>query len=156
MKLSNAKVVFTEESLVDTLIEATKLENHDIKIVVFGNASNAIPFSKVLENHRKSDVDNFECTPVDNVYDTAIIAYSSGTTGLPKGVQISHYACLYHAVFSENLKICNIPLWMTPYFWITGMQLTLNSAINYYKRLLYPKFEEEMMCKIIERYKVRS
>ncbi|XP_046833279.1 4-coumarate--CoA ligase 1-like [Vespa crabro] len=154
MKLSNPKVVFTEENLVETLIEAAKLENHDIKIVVFGKTSNAIPFSKVLEDHKKSDVDNFECSPVDNVYDTAIIAYSSGTTGLPKGVQISHYACLYQAVFTEDTKICNIRLWMTPYFWITGILLTLKSTINYYKRFLYPKFEEEMMCKIIEKYKV--
>ncbi|KAL2729446.1 4-coumarate--CoA ligase 1-like [Vespula squamosa] len=153
MKLSSAKIIFTEESLVDMLIEAANLENHDIKIVVFGNTSNAIPFSKVLQDHRKCDVDNFECTSVNNVYDTAIIAYSSGTTGLPKGVQISHYACLY-AVSSENLGVCNIPLWMTSYFWITGLQLTLNSTINYCKRLLYPKFDEEMMCKIIEKYKV--
>ncbi|KAF7387342.1 hypothetical protein HZH68_013019 [Vespula germanica] len=97
-----------KESLVDSLIETTKLENHDIKIVVFGKASNAIPFSKILRGHRKCDVNNFECTSVDNVHDTAIIAYSSGTTGFPKGVQIFYYSCLY-TVFSENLGVCNIP-----------------------------------------------
>lgn len=94
MKLSREKIVSTEESLVDSLIEAAKLENHDIKIVVFDKASNAIPFPKILQDHRKCDVNNFECTSVDNVHDTAIIAYSSGTTGFPKGVQIFHYSCL--------------------------------------------------------------
>ncbi|KAL2747716.1 4-coumarate--CoA ligase 1-like [Vespula maculifrons] len=128
MKLSREKIVSTEESLVDSLIEAAKLENHDIKIVVFDKALNAIPFSKILQDHRKCDANNFECTSVNNVHDTAIIAYSSGTTGFPKGVQIFHYSCLY--------------------------ALKLNSTINYCIRLLYPKFDEEMMCKIIEKYKI--
>nr|KAF7409341.1 hypothetical protein H0235_014193 [Vespula pensylvanica] len=43
---------------------------------------------------------------------------------------------------------------LSPYFLMSGVLLTLNSIVNYYSRLLYPTFEEEMAYKIIEKYKV--
>ncbi|XP_046833712.1 uncharacterized protein LOC124430758 [Vespa crabro] len=154
MKLSGAKIVFADESSVGIMLEAAKLENHDIKVVVFGKASNALPFAKVLEGHNKSDVEKFECTQVGNIQDTAAILYTSGTTGLPKGVKISHSALLCNALLPSYIKGDIVPLWMTPYFWISGVLLTLSSVVNHTRRLLYPSFDEEMTCKIIEKYKV--
>lgn len=153
MKLSGAKVVFADESSISTILEAAKLDNNDIKVVVFGKASNALPFSKVLEGHSKSEVENFECAQIDNIHDTAALLYSSGTTGPPKGVTISHFSLLCNLILG-GLGTNGIPLWLSSYFWISGVLLTLSCVVNYCKRLLYPKFEEEMTCKIIEKYKV--
>ncbi|XP_043678710.1 4-coumarate--CoA ligase 1-like isoform X1 [Vespula pensylvanica] len=154
MKLSGAKIVFADENSVNTILEAAKLDNNNIKVVVFGKISNVLPFSKVLEGHSKSDVENFECAQIDNIHDTAALLYSSGTTGLPKGVTISHFALLCNLVINVNWGIEGIPLWLSSYFWISGVLLTLKCTVNYCKRLLYPKFEEETTCKIIEKYKV--
>ncbi|KAL2747727.1 4-coumarate--CoA ligase 1-like [Vespula maculifrons] len=153
MKLSGAKIVFADENSVNTILEAAKLDNNNIKVVVFGKASNVLPFSKVLEGHSKSDVENFECAQIDNIHDTAALLYSSGTTGLPKGVTISHFAFLCNLIINGNWGIEGIPLWLSSYFWISGVLLTLKCTVNYCKRLLYPKFEEETTCKIIEKYK---
>ena len=63
--------------------EAAKLQ-----IVVLGIASGAVPFDMVLApaavRYRTAEAD-WKTT-------TAVLLYSSGTTGFPKAVQISHYA----------------------------------------------------------------
>lgn len=154
LTLSGAKIAFANEDSVNTLLEAAKLENYDLKVVVFGNAPNAVPFSKVLEGHSKSDVEKFQCTPVNDTHQTAAILYSSGTTGLSKGVQISHYALLSNFLLLKGLRMDGVPLWFSNYFWISGVLCTLNCIVNYTTRIIYPKFEEEIMCKLIEKYKV--
>ncbi|XP_047362961.1 4-coumarate--CoA ligase 1-like isoform X1 [Vespa velutina] len=154
MKLSGAKIVFADENSVRTILEAAKLDNNNIKVVVFGKASNVLSFAKVLEGHSKSEVENFECAQIDNIHDTAALLYSSGTTGLPKGVTISHFALLCNLIISNNIRTDGIPFWVSSYFWISGVLLTLSCIVNYCQRLLYPTFEEEMTCKIIEKYKV--
>ncbi|XP_043502062.1 4-coumarate--CoA ligase 1-like [Polistes fuscatus] len=154
MKLSGAKIVFADENSVDTILEAAKLENHDIKIVVFGESSNALPYSKILDGYSKLDVNNFECTPVDNVHDSAVLLYSSGTTGPPKAVLLSHFSFLCNLSLPNGFNVEGIPLWFSQYFWITGVLATLSGISKYCVKLLYPKFEEEMACKIIEKYKV--
>ncbi|XP_015173331.1 PREDICTED: 4-coumarate--CoA ligase 1-like [Polistes dominula] len=154
MKLSGAKIVFANENSVDKILEAAKLENHDIKIVVFGESSNAIPYSKILNSNCNLDVNNFECTEIDNVHDSAVLLYSSGTTGPPKAVLISHFVFLYNVISPYGFNVEGIPLWFSQYFWITGVLLTLSGIANYCVKLLYPQFEEEMVCQIIEKYKV--
>lgn len=154
MKLSGAKIVFANENSVNTIREAAKLDNNDIKIVVLGEHPYALPFSKVIEGHKKIDVDNFQCTTIENINDTATILYSSGTTGPSKGVQLSHFVFLYHLTMPGGLNTDGRPLWLSSYFWISGVLLTMSCLVNYCKRFLYPKFDEEMTCKIIEKYKI--
>lgn len=118
MILSGAKIVFADESSVSTILKAVKLDNNDIKVVVFDKASNALPFSKVLKGHNKSDLENFECAQND-IHDTAALLYSSGSTGLPKGVITSHFSLLYTLTIPNGFKVEKIPLCMSGYFWIS-------------------------------------
>ncbi|XP_015173344.1 PREDICTED: 4-coumarate--CoA ligase 1-like [Polistes dominula] len=154
MKLSGAKIVFADESSVNTIKQAADSDKNDITIVVFGENLKAIPFSKIVDGHKKFDIDNFHCTTIDDNHDTAMILYSSGTTGPSKGVQLSHFVFLYHLLNPGGLTTDGLPLWLSSYFWISGVLLTLNCLVNHCKRFLYPTFEEEMTCKIIEKYKI--
>ena len=56
-------------------------------IISNGGGDGCIPFSQLLSDDGSALPDQVVISPWE---DTAIIAYSSGTTGLPKGVMLTH------------------------------------------------------------------
>lgn len=55
--------------------------------MVIGTADGYRPFSSVLEDDGKAFPESVHIDPLE---DLAVLPYSSGTTGLPKGVMLTH------------------------------------------------------------------
>ncbi|EAT46114.1 AAEL002658-PB [Aedes aegypti] len=84
----------------------------------------------------------------------AIILCSSGTTGLPKGVCLSHAHLIENDVFAEELNAGPI-FNFSALFWATGMFAVLTSLYNQRPRVITSKaFNEETLIDVIEKYKV--
>ncbi|NQU13991.1 MAG: AMP-binding protein [Desulfobacteraceae bacterium] len=64
--------------------------------------------------------------------DLALLQYTSGTTGLPKGAMITHYSLLHNTVGSavwNNIAGDDIHLSVLPFFHVTGMMHSMNMPI---------------------------
>ncbi|OZJ06190.1 hypothetical protein BZG36_01006 [Bifiguratus adelaidae] len=96
-----------------------------------------------------------------NPDDTAFLVYSSGTTGLPKGVMISHrnlISCICQAiVFGSARKEQDdeVRIGFLPFYHIYGLNNVLTgSTVTGAPVVIMPKFDLEHFLTCIERYKV--
>lgn len=97
---------------------------------------------------------------IDPSEDVAVLPYSSGTTGLPKGVMLTHRSiatnlaqtdALYHPAEGERV------LAVLPFFHIYGLAALLNQPLRCGATVVVlPRFELEQFCRTIEEQKVQA
>lgn len=154
LRLTTPKVIFCSEKSVDVVLSAIKEQKCNPTIVIFGKHVDAISFFDILKNCNDVEVVNFRYVELDNIKKTACILHSSGTTGMPKGVELSNYGLLV-AIQESVLDVANAPsLWFSSLYWLSGTAMNLNVIAQGGLAILYPEFNEEMTCQLIEKYKV--
>ena len=123
------------------------------EIYVVGEAEGAIPFSDVS----KSDGD-LPAAIVDTAKDTVALLYSSGTTGLPKGVMLTHQNLVANIEQTAAVGIYgedDVALCLLPFFHLFGLQVLLNLGLATGATLVVlPRFEIESFLTAVERYGV--
>lgn len=93
IKIVSPKMIFVS-SAATTLIEKACAETKcEPDIVVFGTTDRHKKFSEFLKRNNEEIL--FKPVRVADLQQPAFIYFSSGTTGFPKGIQISHHAILY-------------------------------------------------------------
>ena len=92
--------------------------------------------------------------------DLALLPYTSGTTGLPKGCVHLHKSIMHNAVASSlwgNGAADNVTLAVVPMFHITGMVSVMHAAIYMGATLLVmPRWDRDLAGRLISRYKVTT
>ncbi|XP_012526208.1 4-coumarate--CoA ligase 1 [Monomorium pharaonis] len=154
LEITSPKMIFCSEKSVDVVLSAIKAKNFKSIVVVFGKHISATSFSDILKNCNDAEAANFCYIKLDNIKQTACIMHSSGTTGMPKGIELSNYAML---TFSQtnNMNVTNAPsLWYSSLYWMTGIIMNFCGIVQGFKAILYPEFDEEMTCRLIEKYKI--
>ncbi|KAL6261340.1 hypothetical protein P5V15_006438 [Pogonomyrmex californicus] len=154
LELMMPKAIFCSEKSVNVILSAIKKTKCNPTVVVFGNHPDAISFSNILKECSDEEVINFHYIEPDDTKKTACIAFTSGTTGMPKGVEVSNYSMLL--ILQENIvNMTNLRLlWFSPLYWMSGLLLNLYAIIDGATAILYPEFDEEMTCRLIEKYKI--
>lgn len=102
------------------------------------------------------EIKNDFCRPVkvDGENDIAFIVCSSGTTGPPKAVCVSH-ASLAFNIGDSFVNHQQIMLCFSPLHWITGILILLYGTVKGAKRIITTEnFSPELLFHLIEDYKV--
>lgn len=92
--------------------------------------------------------------------DTAVILFTSGTTGAPKGAELSHFNLFFNAFYSsrEITKVTpgDVCLTTLPLFHSFGQTCLMNASILAGGTMsLLPRFETEKAMEVIQRDKVK-
>lgn len=103
---------------------------------------------------------HYEEVQVDPKEDLALLQYTGGTTGRPKGVMLTHYNLV------ANVQMCQawlykkpnsgheVILGVLPFFHVYGMTTVMNMSImNGSKMILLPKFDARNVLKTIHKLK---
>jgi fatty-acyl-CoA synthase len=90
--------------------------------------------------------------------DLALLPYTSGTTGLPKGCMHLHSSIMHNAVASGlwgNGSAENVVLVVVPMFHITGMVSIMHTSIRGGATLvIMPRWDRELAGRLISRWRV--
>lgn len=95
---------------------------------------------------------------IDPDNDIALLPYSSGTTGLPKGVMLTHASMSANVLQAIGTNITNdrsVVLDFLPYFHMYGMVVFLNACVaGGVTQVIVSRFDPEQMLHLIEKHRI--
>jgi len=96
-----------------------------------------------------------DITPTD-ADDTAVILYTSGTTGKPKGAELTHFGLYMNCTIGGDLlgfEDDDVGIAVLPFFHVFGLSSVLNATIRYGgTTVLVPRFDVDLVVDAIERH----
>ncbi|MCM3737360.1 long-chain-fatty-acid--CoA ligase [Bacillus cytotoxicus] len=132
------------------------VQKKQTNLVVHIEESEKIHVWKSIERAEDTAVD----VPCDPEEDLALLQYTGGTTGFPKGVMLTHQNLVSNTRMGIHwLYNCRegeeVILGVLPFFHVYGMTAVMNlSIMEAYKMVLIPKFDIKMVLEAIKKHRV--
>ena len=157
LKISRANYLVTTPSLADKAFDAGVLVGIR-SVFVVGQAENYESVSSLLTDDGTAFPKG---TKIDPKEDVVALPFSSGTTGVSKGVMLTHYNLIAEVqmLFRKETPLEDVDtiLNVLPLFHIYGLSIIMGGRMyTGSKIVLLPRFEPNMFLQAIQDYKVRD
>ncbi|MEV7175535.1 long-chain fatty acid--CoA ligase [Kitasatospora sp. NPDC093679] len=152
---SDAKLLVTFESFADEALKGAQQVEGVTTYVVTSPSGAGLPAGTVHYDELCSGEDTGEIEPTD-ADDTAALLYTSGTTGRPKGAELTHFQLYMNCTVAGELfgfREDDIAVAVLPLFHVFGLSSVLNACVRFGGTMvLVPRFEQGPVLDAVERH----
>lgn len=151
---SEATAIIVED-LLFPVVNDTQSRRRGLKVIVTGNRRclNTYLFKGLIKDYTPKPPE----VKLDVKKDLAVMPYTSGTTGQPKGVMLTHYNLVVNAIqnsYAYNITKRDIFLNHLPFYHIYGMTVSMNAPIYQgATQIIMRRYDVDSLLKLIEKYR---
>ena len=154
LKDSGAKFLITIPAFLDKARQAAQAAGVE-EVFVFGEAEGATAFSDLVQ--QGGEIPEVQIDPRE---DLAVLPYSSGTTGLPKGVMLTHYnivANIVQMLAVEEIDKDEVLIGILPFYHIYGMVVVMSMALSTGATIVtMPRFDLEQFLQLLQDHRITT
>ncbi|XP_041969445.1 luciferin 4-monooxygenase isoform X2 [Aricia agestis] len=161
--ITKPKFIFTSPITAQNIDECSQNRPYLRNVILFGEYDiiPAMFFDELVKKH--VNINDFTVVDVNGAKDTAAVMCSSGTTGLPKCVELTHVNFLtltahmkYYLLTSQQSKNHEVKtaLSLIPWFHAFGFITTFAILSFHVKIVFLVRFEEQQFLETIQKYKI--
>ncbi|NLA27138.1 MAG: long-chain fatty acid--CoA ligase [Firmicutes bacterium] len=161
---SKARVLIVVDTMFSTVEQAMLDQDMENLIIVpltgqSVDAPGAKLFDDILQQHEPNPPD----VEIDPEEDIAVLQYTGGTTGFPKGAMLTHYNLVANAEMTREIlrewkkKFGNEEMYsmgLLPFFHSYGMTCCLNAGLTIPAgQIMVPQFNADLILYLVQQYK---